>query len=73
MAAQQLQVLDVVHLEVAELEVRVATAAPPLLLAVEDVLVLPVGDGRVDVRSARDVRARRHELLVKQRRLVAQP
>ena len=65
-AAEQLQVLDVVgaavglrddvvNLQVAELEGGAAAVAPAFLLAKEDVLVLAIGTGRVDVGAVRVV------------------
>ena len=65
--AEQLQVVQVVrpasalrhHVvngEVAEGEHHPTAVAQALLLPVEDVLVLPVGDGSLDVRPSRNVR-----------------
>ena len=48
---------DVIDLEDSEQELRPAAVAEALLLAEEDVLVLAVGNGRFDVRAARDVGA----------------
>ena len=48
---------DVIDLEDSERELRPAAVAQPLLLAEEDVLVLAVGNGRLDVRAVRDVGA----------------
>ena len=48
---------DVIDLEDSEQELRPAAVAEALLLAEEDVLVLAVGNGRLDVRAARDVGA----------------
>ena len=44
---------DVIDLEDSERELRPAAVAQPLLLAEEDVLVLAVGNGRLDVRAGR--------------------
>ena len=49
---------DVIDLEQLEGEVAFAAVAKPFLLAVEDVLVLPVGDRGLDVGALRDVGAR---------------
>ena len=46
---------DVIDLEDSERELRPAAVADALLLAEQDVLVLAVGNGRLDVRAARDV------------------
>ena len=46
-----------VDLEQLEREVALAAVAEALLLAEEDVLVLAVGNGRLDVRAPGDVRA----------------
>ena len=46
---------DVVNLQMAELERGLATVAASFLLAEEDMLVLAVGDGRVDVGAMRPV------------------
>ena len=65
-SAHQLQVLDVVlatgplrddviHLQNAERELAAASVAPALLLAEQDVFVLPVGHWDVDVGAPRDV------------------
>ena len=48
---------DVIDLEDSKRELRPAAVAEALLLAEEDVLVLTVGDGRLDIRAPGDVRA----------------
>ena len=74
---EQLQVLDVVlvagalwddvvNLQYAERELAAASVAPTLLLADEDVLVLPIRHRRVDVGADRDVGPRSNEPVVEQ-------
>ena len=48
---------DVIDLEDSERELRPAVVAEALLLSEQDVFVLSVGNGRLDVRAARDVGA----------------
>ena len=48
---------EVIDLEDSERELRPAAVAQPLLLAEENVLVLAVGNRRLDVRAAQDVGA----------------
>ena len=48
---------DVIDLEDSERELRPAAVAEALLLSEQDVFVLAVGNGRLDVRAARDVGA----------------
>ena len=48
---------SVVDLEQLEWEIALAAVAQPFLLAEQDVLVLAVGNGRVNIRAAGDVRA----------------
>ena len=48
---------SVVNLEQLEREIAFAAVAQPLLLAEQDMLVLAVGNGRLDGSTPRDVRA----------------
>ena len=57
---------DVIDLEDPERKLRPAAVAHPFLLAEQDVLVLAVGNGRLDVGAARDVRAGGDVAVVKQ-------
>ena len=57
---------DVINLQVAKLESGTAPAATALLQPEQDVLVLAIGDRRINVGAPWDVGARRYQTVVEQ-------